>query len=277
MVKEGELKMTNTEDLIVKIFKLAFKNVLKKHLKIGQLATTEFVEGLSKGDETDITIKNLNQLFDYDGGELPTTEKLKHCRIKIDRGKAFHFELTAQEQKQILLNEPLIIDFTSSAINQFASAIDSAYSNLYTRAGHYLDNNGNAIKLTPEIAKDILAYMQAKFQRGDGKGHTNWVDGHMMCIIPPQYQYYLGNIENLCGWDIVVSSNIAQPQKDVFYPLFGVRNNTLAGAVSDLSMSAYTPENNFNICYKGYSLFGTAAANSDYLGTVKIQATIDSF
>ena len=38
--------------------------------------------------------------------------------------------------------------------------------------------------------------MKAKFQRGDGKGHTNWIDGSMVAIVPPEYQFYLGKLDD---------------------------------------------------------------------------------
>lgn len=135
--------------------------------------------------------------------------------------------------------------------------------------------------------------MQAKFQRGDGKGHTNWIDGSMVCVIPPEYQFYLGKMEDLkytetgknelkkgyigslCGWEILVSNNIAQPEDGVFYPLFGVKGKTLAGGISsDLNTTSYVPEKNFNTCYKGYGLYGVGAPRADYLGTVKVKAEL---
>ena len=240
-------------------------------------------------------------LFDYDGGDLPNAEMatLSTCKVKIDRGKAFHFELSEMEEKMlkasVSANEQVELakDYTSDAIKQFAAAVDTAYANLYTRAGHYLDNSGEAITLTPAVAKDIFAYMQAKFQRGDGKGHTNWIDGSMVCVIPPEYQFYLGKMEDLkytetgknelkkgyigslCGWEILVSNNIAQPEDGVFYPLFGVKGKTLAGGISsDLNTTSYVPEKNFNTCYKGYGLYGVGAPRADYLGTVKVKAEL---
>ena len=115
----------------------------------------------------------------------------------------------------------------------------------------------------------------------------------MICVIPPEYQFYLGKMEDLkytekgadevrkgyigtlCGWDILVSNNIAQPQSGVFYPMFGVKDKTLAGGVSsNLNTVFYTPEKNFNTCYKGYGLFGVGAPRADMLGTVKISAPL---
>ena len=294
--------MTTTKQMIVNAFTRAFNKHFYNELVIGQLAHSEMKDKIRKGDEVDITMPGLVTMFDYDGGDLPTAETatVSTCKVKIDRGKAFHFELSEMEEKMIEQASPdadnqvlLAKDYTDDAIKQFAASVDSAYANLYTRAGHYLDDDGSAITLTPQIAKDILAYMQAKFQRGDGKGHTNWIDGSMICVVPPEYQFYLGKLDDikyteegkkearkgyigrLCGWEILVSNNIAQPESGVFYPLFGVKDKTLAGGISsDLNTVFYTPEKNFNTCYKGYGLFGVGAPRADYLGTVKISAPL---
>ena len=176
---------------------------------------------------------------------------------------------------------------------RFAAGVDTAYAGLFTRAGHYLDDNGSAITLDADYAKEILAYMKAKFQRGDGKGHTNWIDGSMVAIVPPEYQFYLGKLDDfkyvesghkkmakgyvghLSGWDIVESNNIYQDSNGYFYPLFCIRGKTLAGGVSsNLNTKAYNPEKNFNTAYKGYGLFGVGSPRADFLGTVKINAPL---
>lgn len=293
--------MTTSKQKIVTTFSEAFKKHFYDELVVGKLAHQELKDHVSKGDEVDITMPGTLQLFDYDGGDLPNAEAatISTCKVKLDRGKAFHFELSEMEEKMIENAQSgedvasLAKDYTDDAIKQFAAAVDSAYANLYTRAGHYIDDGGSAIVLTPQIAKDIFAYMQAKFQRGDGKGHTNWMDGSMVCVIPPEYQFYLGKMDELkftetgkeeirkgyigtlCGWDILVSNNIAQPEDGVFYPLFGVKGKTLAGGISsDLNTTYYTPEKNFNTCYKGYGLYGVGAPRADMLGTVKIKAVL---
>ena len=293
--------MTTTKQLITNAFSVAFNKHFYNELVIGKLAHSEMKAHINKGDEVDITMPGLVTLFDYDGGNLPNAEAatVSICKVRIDKGKAFHFELSEMEEKMLTSSGStseqieLTKDYTNDAIKQFAAAVDTSYANLYTRAGHYLDNSGDAITLTPEIAKDIFAYMQAKFQRGDGKGHTNWVDGSMVCVIPPEYQFYLGKLDdlkytetgkdeqqkgyigNLCGWEILVSNNIAQPEEGIFYPLFGVKGKTLAGGISsNLNTTAYTPEKNFNTCYKGYGLYGVGAPRADYLGTVKVKAKL---
>ena len=294
--------MGTTKQMIAGAFSKAFQKYFYNELVVGKLAHSELKDNINKGDEVDITMPGTVKLFDYDGGDLPTAETatISTCKVKIDRGRAFHFELTELEEKMMRksYDDPdrmvdLAKDYTADAIKQFAAAVDTAYANLYTRAGHYLDDAGKAITLTPDIAKEIFAYMQAKFQRGDGKGHTNWIDGSMVCVIPPEYQFYLGKLDelkntesgkeeikkgfigNLCGWEILVSNNIAQPQDGVFYPLFGVKDKTLAGGISsDLNTTFYTPEKNFNTCYKGYGLYGVGAPRADMLGTVKISAPL---
>ena len=273
--------MTTTKQMIVNAFNKAFNKHFYNELVIGKLAHSEMKDHLNKGDEVDVTMPGLVTLFDY------------------DRGKAFHFELSEMEEKMLKASDTpeaqieLAKDYTNDAIKQFAAAVDASYANLYTRAGHYLDNSGSAITLTAQVAKDIFAYMQAKFQRGDGKGHTNWIDGSMVCVIPPEYQFFLGKLDDLkytesgkeelrkgyigslCGWEILVSNNIAQPEDGVFYPLFGVKGKTLAGGISsDLNTTFYTPEKNFNTCYKGYGLYGVGAPRADYLGTVKVSAQL---
>ncbi len=294
--------MTTTKQMIVDAFNKAFEKHFYNELVIGKLAHSEFKDKVKKGDEVNITMPGMVTLFDYDGGDLPNAEAatISTCKVKLDRGKAFHFELSEMEEKMLEESNSnskaqveLAKDYTNDAIKQFAATVDAAYANLYTRAGHYLDNNGSAIVLSASNAKDIFAYMQAKFQRGDGKGHTNWMDGNMVCVIPPEYQFYLGKLDDLkytekgaeetrkgyighlCGWEILVSNNVASPEEGVFYPLFGVKGKTLAGGISsNLNTTFYTPEKNFNTCYKGYGLYGVGAPRADFLGTAKVSASI---
>ena len=294
--------MTTTKQMIVDAFTKAFDKHFYNELVIGKLAHSEVKDNVKKGDEVNITMPGMVTLFDYDGGDLPTAETatISTCKVKLDRGKAFHFELSEMEEAMLQNSQvdgksqvEIAKDYTGDAIKQFAAAVDAAYANLYTRAGHYLDNSGSAITLSAQNAKDIFAYMQAKFQRGDGKGHTNWIDGDMVAVIPPEYQFYLGKLDelkytekgaeetrkgyigHLCGWDILVSNNIAQPENGVFYPLFGVKGKTLAGGVSsNMNTTFYTPEKNFNTCYKGYGLYGVGAPRADFLGTVKVSAAL---
>ena len=289
------------EKMIIGTFSQAFKNNFYNELVIGKLAHTEFKDGVKKGDEVDVVMPGTVTMFDYDGSQLRDAEMatVSTTKVKINKGKAFHFELADVEAKRIASapdiqqQTQLATDYTSDAIKQFAAGVDASFADLYTRAGHYLDDNGDAITLDPDYAKEILAYMQAEFQRGDGKGHTNWIDNSMICIVPPEYQFYLGKLDDLkyvesghqamakgyigrlCGWDILVSNNIAQPENGVFYPLFGVAGKTLAGGISsDLNTQSYVPEKSFNTCYKGYGFYGVGAPRADFLGTVKISAPL---
>lgn len=289
------------EEMIIGTFSQAFKKNFYNELVIGKLAHTEFKDGVKRGDEVDVVMPGTVTMFDYDGSTLRDAElaSLSTTKVKINKGKAFHFELAQVEVNRIYeapdmqQQTTLAADYTSDAIKQFAASVDASFANLYTRAGHYLDDNGSAITLDADYAKEILAYMQAEFQRGDGKGHTNWIDGSMVCIVPPEYQFYLGKLDDLkyvesghqqmakgyigrlCGWDILVSNNIAQSEDGVFYPLFGIAGKTLAGGISsDLNAQAYIPEKSFNRCFKGYGLYGVGAPRADFLGTVKISAPL---
>ena len=290
------------EQMIISTFSQSFKEHLYDELVIGKLAHTEFKDGVKKGDEVDVVMPGTVTMFDYDGSELSDAElaTTSTTKVKINKGKAFHFELAQVEERRIFdapdieQQSDMAKDYTKDAVKQFAAGVDASFANLYTRAGHYLDNSGSAITLDADYAKEILAYMQAEFQRGDGKGHTNWIDGSMICIVPPEYQFYLGKLDDfkyvesghekiekgyigrLCGWDILVSNNIAQPESGIFYPLFGIKGKTLAGGISsDLNTQCYVPEKSFNTCYQGYGLYGVGAPRADFLGTVKISAPLE--
>lgn len=292
----------SVDQLILGTFEACFSKYFYDELVIGKLAHSEFKNGVKRGDEVDVFMPPTVNLFDYAGGDLPDAEVATNSatKIRIDRGKAFHFEIDEIKKKEIE-NAPdlkqkvkLATQYSQDGVKQFAACVDTAYGNLYTRAGHKLDDgNDGAIELTAQTAKDILAYMQAKFKRGDGKGHTNWIDGQMIAIVPPEFQFYLGKLQDyvyvesghkklekgfvgkLAGWDILVSNNVANPATNEFFPLFGIRSKTLAGGVSsNLNMKHYMPEKNFNTRYKGYGLYGVGAPRADFLGTVHISAPL---
>ena len=165
------------EQFIKGTFEQCFKKYFYNELVMGKLGHTEFKTGVNKGDEVDIIMPGTIDLFNYTGGDLPDAEEAttSTTKVRIDKGKAFHFEIDELKKKEIeSAKEPdkqinLVKDYSLDATKQFAAAVDAAYANLYTRAGHYLDNSGSAIQLDADYAKEILAYMQAKFQRGDRK------------------------------------------------------------------------------------------------------------
>lgn len=290
------------EQVIKTTFSKAFSKYVYNEMVVGKLAHTEMKTGKEKGDEVDIKMPGMVTTFDYDGGDLPDAEEVKTSitKVKLDKGMGVHFKLKRVEEdfiknaKSDIEQADLVKEYTDDAIKQFAARVDKAYAKLYTRAGHYVDNDGSAIDLTPKIAKEIFAFMQAKFQKGDGKGHTNWIDNQMIAIVPPEYQYYLGQLDqfyqgvesghkkiekgyigNLYGWKILMSNDLARNEDDSVYPLFGVLNKTLAGGITkDLNMMHYTPEKNFDTNYKGYSLYGVGAPRVDYLGAVKVKAPL---
>ena len=194
------------EQLMITTFTKAYNKYVYDEMVIGQLAHTELKDGVRTGAEVDVIMPAMVNLFDYTGGDLKDAEltNTTTAKVKFDKGKAFHFEVD-EVKKQQIANAPdlkqkveLAKEYSSDAIKQFAAAVDSAYGQLYTRAGHYLADTANAaIPLDADYAKEILAYMQAEFQRGDRKGHTNWIDGQMVAVVPPEYQFYLGKLDEL--------------------------------------------------------------------------------
>ena len=304
-----------TDQLIIGTFTECFRKYFYDELVMGKLAHTEFKDGVNKGDEVDVIMPGTVKMFDFDGeGDLPDAAEIttSATKVRIDKGAAFHFFLKEIQKKQID-NAPdmkqkinIVKEYSSDAIKQFAAGVDKAYAGLYTRAGYVVDagdvtggsaNVGKGLDLDPEYAREILSLMRTKFQRGDGKGHNNWIDGSMIAIVPPEFEYYLGKLQmyeevesgqrkiekgfvgRLEGWDILVSNNVASytdtnnSNKKTFAPLFGVRGKTLAGGVSsNLNTKSYMPEKNFNTAYKGYGLYGVGAPRADFLGTALIVA-----
>ena len=293
------------DQLILGTFEQCFKKYFYDELVVGKLAHSEFKTGVKKGDEVDVIMPGTVAMFDYDGGDLPDAEVVTNSatKVRIDKGRAFHFELKEIQRKEIENAKDagqkvnLVKEYSMDAVKQFAASVDQAYADLYTRAGHYVDGgSGKSIALSADNVKDLLAYMQAKFKRGDNKGHTNWIDGQMIAIVPPEFQFFLGKREDyayvesghrkqekgfvgkLCGWDIMVSNNvkgITAEGKTTYYPLFGIKGKTLAGGVSsELNTKSYMPEKNFNTRYKGYGLYGVGAPRADFLGSAKVEATM---
>ena len=91
------------EQLIIGTFNKSFNKYIYDDLIIGQLAHTEFKNGVKKGDEVDIEMPVLQRLFDYTGGDLPDAEVVtsSSTKVRIDRGKAFHFEVKKLDEQQI--------------------------------------------------------------------------------------------------------------------------------------------------------------------------------
>ena len=293
------------EQLVIGTFTQTFNKLLYDELVVGKLAHTEFKHAAKLGDEVDVLMPGTAKLFNYAGGDLPDADKptTSATKVRIDRGKAFHFEISEFEKKEIekapdlKQKVNLVKQYSSDATKQFAAAVDEAYADLYTRAGISVDvgNDHSAVQVKDEkFAKDIFAYMAAMFKRGDNEGHNNWVDGKMLAIVPPEFQFYLGKLEDLmyvesghkkmekgyigkvAGWDILVSNNIATDGNGIFYPLFGQKGCTFAGGISDnFNTKSYMPEKNFNTRYKGYGLYGVGAPRADLFGTIKIDCGLD--
>lgn len=283
------------EQLVIEVFNQSYNKYFYDELVIGQLANTEFKKDIKFNDEVDVVMPASIRLFDYTGGNLKDYEKPENSttKVRIDKGKAFHFEIDEIKKQMIDKTKDvgqkvnLMKEYTSDAIKQFASAVDTAYGELYKRAGIHACTS--PVEFDQTNARQLFAYMQELFKKGDGEGHNNWVDGSMVAVVPPEMQFVLGQLDDLkyvesghkvykkgylgtvAGWDILVSNNVAKDEEGNFQPLFGIKGKSLVGGVSkDLNTKSYEPELNFNTRYKGYGLFGTGAPRADFLGTAKL-------
>ena len=298
----------NDEQLMIQTFTQAFKKYLYDELVVGKLAHTEFKDNLRKGTEIDIIMPAQITLHDFDGNvdengfQIGDAEEAANslAKIRINKGKYFHFFVDKVKEEQIKkapdLKQKVALakEYSSDAIKQFAAVVDKAYAELYPMAGHYIDNSGSGYTLSATNVRDIFAYMQNEFKRGDRDGHNNWVDGQMIAIVPPEFEFYLakqqmyehtdsghkkvekGFVGVASGWDILVSNNIATTGSGAdtfYYPLFGQRGKTLAGGVQrTLDMQSYVPDRRFDTFYKGYGVYGVGAPRADLLGSVKVKA-----
>lgn len=290
----------SVKNLIISTFSQVFNKYFYDNLVIGQLAHTELKDGINKGDEVDIVMPGVVSLNDYDGGDIGDAEKADKSVVKVrfDKGHYVHFRVDAVVEKQIEnapdLKQKVAIakEYSDDALKQYASALDRKYGLLYTRAGHIVDNGGQAITLTADNAKKVFSLMATKFQRGDNKGHNAWIPNKMLAVIPPEYEFVLGQLDDLkytesgqkkvangfigrlCGWDIVVSNNIASTTSGgttTYYPLFGIKGKTLAGGASkNLSLQSYVPDKSFDTCYKGWGYMGAGAPRADLFGCAKV-------
>lgn len=95
------------EQMIIGTFSQSFKKNFYDELVIGKLAHTEFKDNVKKGDEVDIIMPGSVSMFEYDGGDLKDAEfaAASTTKVKINKGKAFHFELSEVEAKRISAGE----------------------------------------------------------------------------------------------------------------------------------------------------------------------------
>ncbi len=291
----------SVENLMITTFSQVFKKYLYGELVIGQLAHVDFKSAINKGEEINVIMPGSVTMSDHAGGDLADAETAGSTivKVKIDKGKSVHFKIEDAKKKQIE-NAPtleqkvdLAKDYAMDAVKQFAASVDKAYGNLYARAGISLSNSGSAYTVSATNIKDIFAYQKAKFERGDGKGHTAWVDGEMLAIIPPEMQFFLtkisdfvgtesgvknatkGYVGELGGWKILCSNNIASPSSNVYMPLFGQKGKTLAGGVQDdFKLIDYIPDKSFDTHYKGKGVFGVGAPRADIFGTAMVSTTM---
>ncbi len=290
----------NDEQLMIQTFNQSFNKYLYDECVVGKLAKTDFKDNLRIGTEVDIIMPATITLHSFSGGAIGDAEEAANslAKVRIDKAQYFHFyidkvkELEIKNAPDIKQKVKLATEYTSDAVKQFAALVDEEYAKLYPNAGHYLDNSGDGIELSATNCRDIFAMMQTMFKRGDNNGHNNWVDGQMVAVVPPEFEFFLakqqifqyvesghkkiekGFVGKMSGWDILVSNNIYKDGSGNYYPLFGQRGKTLAGGVQKtLDVQTYVPDNKFDTHYKGYGVYGVGAPRADMLGCAKVKAT----
>lgn len=285
--------MATVDQLIKTTFSEVFRKYLYDELTIGRLAHVDFKDAMKKGDTVDIIMPGSITLSDSDGNTLTTDAEqvqVATVQVKIDKCKSVYFTIDDAKLDQIenakddKAKIDLIKEYSIDAVKKFAAAVDEAYGGLYTRAGFTLQSS--ALTLTSANVRKFFAHMNAKFKRGDGNGHTSWVSGKMLAVVPPEMTALLaemadlqyvesrakqivnGYVGRLHGWDIIESNNVANPSEGHYYPMFGQEGATLAGGIqSNFKLISNIPDKGFNTEYKGKGSFGVGAPRADLLGT----------
>lgn len=88
------------EMFIKSAFTKAFNKYVYNELIVGKLAHVEFKTGKSKGDEVDVVMPGMVNVFDYDGGDLPEAEQVTTSvtKVKLDKGATVHFSLNKSKK-----------------------------------------------------------------------------------------------------------------------------------------------------------------------------------
>lgn len=263
--------------------------------------TPDFKKNVKIGDEVDVQFHDVVTLLDYTGGDLDIekveTASTTTVKVKINKGKAVFFKIDEQKVRQIeaaKTNEEkikLVKEYSSDAREQFARAINEACCKEYVRAGHIIDNEGNAITVTSDNVHKIFAKAKVELKKGDGKGHTAWSDGNMLAIISTDMEAFLstqnllqysdvmakhykkGFAGTFMGFNVIVDDAICKDSTGNEYPLFGRSGKTLAGGVQDdFALESGKKVGGFDTHYWGKGVFGVKAPLAYLLCTAKLKA-----
>jgi hypothetical protein len=278
--------------LIPTIINHTLEKNLKNELVLDKLSGTKYTNKIINfGDEEDVVMPAEVTMNDWDGGDLVEPEKATESiiKVKVDRGKQINFEVEKAKVDQIEKADNdearrLAEEYSKSATDQFAEAIDRDIGKLYVGAGYTL-NNGEEVPIDKETALPALSLMKAIFSRGKA-----WVDGKMGAFLPPEYIAILNQIPNLlntesgkkevekgfvgflAGWKIYESNNLYSEvfiDNVVSYPLFGVLGETTASVKqSKIDLIPYMREKSVNKAFKGTGVFGTGLVRPDKLRTI---------
>lgn len=290
------------ETLVKTGFSDTFRREIWQDLAAGKLMNPDFKKNVKFGDEVDVQFHDLITLLDYTGADLNINDvkvaNTSTVKVKINHGKAVFFKLDEQKVRQIENAKTnaekikLVKEYTEDAREQFARAIDQAVCEEYVRAGHVIDSSGSAIVVSTDNIKNIFAKAKVELRKGDGKGHTGWVEGEMLAIVNSDIEAFLstqgllqysdvmakhykkGFRGTFLGFDVIVDDNICKDANGYVYPLFGRAKKTIAGGIQDdFALQDGKPVGSFDTHYWGKGVFGVKAPLSYILCTAKLSAT----
>lgn len=286
--------------LIPTLFQEEWEKNLENELVIDILSATKYDAIVKRdgSDEINVRLPGEVSVKRWEGGDLADPEKVASsiAKIKIDKGCQINFALDHAQAVQISgssLKEAKQLSsvYSHDAVQKFAENIDRDLAKLYPVAGIWMAGTADAaITLTVDNAAKFLSVMKARFSRAKA-----WKTGKMVAVCPPELTALFnqvpglmnsekgfedrkkGFVRELAGWKIYESNNIAADSSDddVFYPLFGIRGESMASAKEkNIDLIHYIPEKGLDDAFKGAGMYGVGCPRPDKLGAAKVKVNL---
>ncbi len=286
--------------LIPTLFQEEWEKNLENELVIDILSATKYDAIVKRdgSDEINVRLPGEVSVKRWGGGDLADPEKvaLSIAKIKIDKGCQINFALDHAQAVQISgssLKEAKQLSsvYSRDAVQKFAENIDRDLAKLYPVAGIWMAGASDAaITLTVDNAAKFLSVMKARFSRAKA-----WKTGKMVAICPPELTALFnqvpglmnsekgfedrkkGFVRELAGWKIYESNNVVTDSSDddVFYPLFGIRGESMASAKEkNIDLIHYIPEKGLDDAFKGAGMYGVGCPRPDKLGAAKVKVNL---
>lgn len=287
------------ETLVKTVFSDEFRKERWEELNAGKLLDPQFKKDIQWGDEVDVQFHDPLTMSDYEGGDLDITTVEKAgtstVKVKINKGKSVFFKLDEAKLRQIKSAKTddekvkLVREYSADAREQFNRAIDKACCQQRVRAK--MLNENKPITVSATNVHQIFASAKADLMKGDGAGHTAWVDGEMIAVISSDMQAFMSTMNLLqysdvmakkykkgfegtfMGFAVIVDENLDKTTEDgntYEYPLFGRTKHTLAGGIQeDFKLESGKQVGGFDTHYWGKGVFGVKAPLSYLLVSAK--------